>query len=298
MLLALTVLEIVAPVFMLGLAGWTWVKRGAEFRVDFVTRICFTISVPALLFTALARAELDPAFFASLAGAAFAAYMLAALALWVAIRLGKLSVRVWLAPLVFGNTGNVGLPVAMFAFGDEGLALAAVIFAVMACLSFTVGVWLVSGGGSPAEAAKQPIFYGAALGLLFALMDWELPSFLMRGLDLAGQMAIPLMLLTLGVSVARLSVKGAGRAIAMSVLRVILCGAAAWAAARIFGLSDIGRDALILQLTMPVAVTSYLLAERYKAEPSEVAGLVVVSTLVSVAAIPLTLAAILEGWLP
>lgn len=298
MLLALTVLEIVAPVFMLGLAGWTWVKTGKDFPVEFVTRVCFTISVPALLFTSLAKAELDPEFFASLAGATLASYLAAAAVLWVLIRLGKLSARVWLAPLVFGNTGNVGLPLALFAFGEHGLALAAVIFAVMACLSFTVGVWLVSGGGSPAEAAKQPIFYGAALGLIFALMDWELPTFLMRGLELAGQMAIPLMLLTLGVSVARLSVKGAGRAILFSMIRVFVCGAAAWAAAWAFGLDAIGRDALILQLTMPVAVTSYLLAERYKADPSEVAGLVVVSTLVSVAAIPLTLAAILEGWLP
>ncbi|MEC9433302.1 MAG: AEC family transporter [Pseudomonadota bacterium] len=296
--LALTVLEIVAPVFMLGFAGWAWVRRGAEFRVDFVTRLCFTISVPALLFTALAKAELDPEFFAALAGAAFAAYALAAVLLWALIRAGRLSSRVWLAPLVFGNTGNVGLPVAMFAFGDEGLALAAVIFAVMACLSFTAGVWLVSGGGSPKEAAKQPIFYGAALGLAVALSGWEPPSFLMRGLELAGQMAIPLMLLTLGVSVARLTVEGAGRAIALSVVRVAVCGAAGWAAAMAFGLDEIGRDALILQMTMPVAVTSYLLAERYDAEPAQIAGLVVVSTLVAVGAIPLTLAAILEGWLP
>ncbi|MDF2232922.1 AEC family transporter [Albimonas sp. CAU 1670] len=291
--IAIQVLEIVAPVFLLGLVGFGWVKAGHEYRVDFVTRMCFSISVPALLFTALANAELDPDAFARLAGASLLAYLAAGLGLWILLRLAGLSSRTWLAPLTFGNTGNVGLPVAMFAFGDEGLAQAAVIFAVMACLSFTVGVWIVSGGGSPKEAAKQPIFYGAALGMIFALMDWTLPLFLMRSLELAGQMAIPLMLVTLGVSVARLTVKGVGPAIVLSVLRLAVCGVAGWGAAMALGVDLSGSHALILQMIMPVAVTSYLMAERYAAEPERVAGAVVVSTLVAVATIPLTLALML-----
>ena len=288
--IAIQVLEIVAPVFLLGLVGFVWVKRGHEYRVDFVTRMCFSISVPALLFTALAKAELDPDAFARLAGASLAAYVLAAAALWVLIKLGRLSVRTWLAPLTFGNTGNVGLPIALFAFGEQGLAQAAVIFAVMACLSFTIGVYVVAGGGSVKEALKQPIFYGAALGMLFSLMNWELPLFLMRSLELAGQIAIPLMLVTLGVSVARLTVQGTGAASLLSVLRIAVCGAAGWGAAQALGVDLEGTHALVLQMIMPVAVTSYLMAERYGAEPQRVAAAVVVSTLISVAAIPLFLA--------
>ena len=291
--IAIQVLEIVAPVFLLGLVGFGWVKGGHEYRVDFVTRMCFSIALPALLFTALANAELDPDAFARLAGASLLAYLAAGFGLWILLRLSGLSSRTWLAPLTFGNTGNVGLPLAMFAFGDEGLAQAAVIFAVMACLSFTVGVWIVSGGGSPKEAAKQPIYYGAAFGLIFALMDWELPLFLMRSLELAGQMAIPLMLVTLGVSVARLTVKGVGPAIVLSVLRIGVCGVAGWGAAQALGVDLSGSHALVLQMIMPVAVTSYLMAERYAAEPERVAGAVVVSTLVAVLTIPLALALML-----
>lgn len=293
--MVIQVLEIVAPVFLLGLVGFVWVRSGHEYRVDFVTRISFSISVPALLFSALAKAQLDPDAFARLAGASALAYLAAGLALWLLLRIAGLSARTWLAPLTFGNTGNVGLPVALFAFGEAGLAQAAVIFAVMACLSFTIGVWIVSGGGSPKEAARQPIFYGAALGMVCALTGWQPPLFVMRSLELAGQMAIPLMLVTLGVSVARLTVRGTGPAIVLSVMRIGVCGVAGWAAAEALGVEVAGMHSLVLQMIMPVAVTSYLMAERYAAEPERVAGAVVVSTLISVAAIPLALLWMLPG---
>ncbi len=291
------VLGIVAPVFILGLGGWIWVRTGEDFPLRFVTRLCFTISVPCLIFVALARAEIDRGVFIDLLSATFVAYVAAGAALALLLLVTRQSQRAFLAPLTFGNTGNVGLPVALFAYGEQGLVMAVVVFAVMACLSFTVGVWLVSGGGSPREALKQPIFYGAALGLLFAMMGWHLPDWLMDSLQLAGQMAIPLMLLTLGVAIARLKAGDAGKAMALSLIRLVICGAAAWGAARWAGLTGVAADVLVLQVTMPVAVTSYLMAERYDASPIEVAGLVVASTMVSIVFIPGLLAVLLGGGL-
>ncbi len=289
------VLGIVAPVFLLGLMGWSWVRAGEEFPLRFVTRLCFTIAVPCLIFVALARAEIDRAVFLDIVAATLGAYAAAGAALAVALRLMGLSLRAFLAPLTFGNTGNVGLPVALFAWGEQGLVYAVVVFAVMACLSFTIGVWLVSGGGSPREALRQPIFYGAALGLVFAMTGWSLPDWTMDSLALAGQMAIPLMLFTLGVAIARLSATGVGKAVALSALRLAICGAAAWGATRATGLTGTAADVLVLQVTMPVAVTSYLMAERYDAQAVEVAGLVVASTLIAVVGIPALLAVMLSG---
>ncbi|MFT4795439.1 MAG: putative permease [Paracoccaceae bacterium] len=283
------VLGIVAPVFLLGLAGFAWARSGVDFPTSFVTRMSFTISVPCLIFVSLARADIDARVLNDLMAGSLAAYVLAALVIGLMLKLGGLRQRTWLAPLVFGNTGNVGLPVALFAFGEQGLVYAVVIFAVMAMLSFTIGVWVVSGGGSPREALKQPIFYGAALGLAFNLLHIVPPEWLMNSLSLAGQMAIPLMLLTLGVSVARLSVGGVGRAVLWSVLRLFVCGAAAMVAAVAFDMDPLAAKSLVLQMLMPVAVTSYLMAERYDAEPIAVAGLVVVSTVLSVVVTPLIL---------
>ncbi|TYO91493.1 AEC family transporter [Oceanicella actignis] len=292
------VLRVVAPVFVLGFAGWAWVRAGEDFPLRFVTRLCFTVAVPCLIFVALARAELDRGALASLALATLGGYAAAGLALAALLRAAGLSQRAFLAPLTFGNTGNVGLPVALFAWGEQGLALAVVVFAVMACLSFTVGVWLVSGGGSPREALRQPIFYAAAGGLAAAGFGVAPPGWVMDSLALAGQMAIPLMLFTLGVAMARLTPAGAGRAALLSGARLVVCAAAALGAARLAGLPELASQVLLMQLTMPVAVTSYLMAERYDARPVEVAGLVVVSTAIAVLAIPAMLAVLLGAGAP
>jgi hypothetical protein len=106
-------------------------------------------------------------------------------------------------------------------------------------------------------------------------------------------MAIPLMLITLGVAVARLSPRGVGRAAALSAVKVVVCAAVGWGVGRWMGLDDTALAVLTLQLATPVAVTSYLLAEKYGADAQAVAGLVVVSTLMAVGALPVLLALLL-----
>ena len=291
--LILTVLEVVAPVFLLAAVGFLWVKAGFEYRVEFVTRLAMTLSVPCLIFMALVRAEIAPAALATVTLAALAAYGVLWALFWAGLRAAGMDLRTWLAPLVFGNTGNLGLPLALFAFGETGLGLAVVIFAVMAVLSFTLGVWVVSGGGSPSRALREPMVPATLLGALFLWQGWGVPVWIGNTLTLAGQMAIPMMLITLGVAVARLHPSGFLRPFALSVLRVVICTAVGWGVGTALGLSGVPLAVLILQVATPVAVTSYLLAEKYRADPDAVAGLVVVSTLVSVATIPLTLAVLL-----
>ena len=109
-------------------------------------------------------------------------------------------------------------------------------------------------------------------------------------LSLIGQMAIPLMLITLGVALARLTPQNILRAVLLSVVKILVCGFVAYGVGRFFQLEPVALAVLVLQVSTPVAVTSYLLAEKYGAAAGEVAGLVVVSTLLSVIAIPLTLA--------
>ncbi len=287
------ILQIVAPVFFLALIGYVWRRMGLNFDIAFVSRLSMQVSVPALLFSVLSRIEVDPVAFRDLAAASLAVYVAIGVASWVMIRGAGLSTRTYLSPFVFGNTGNVGLPITLFAYGEQGLAYAMVVFAVMAVLNFTLGVWIVTGKGTPWEALKQPVFYGAALGMLFAYQGWQAPQVVNDTLSLVGQIAIPTMLITLGVAVAQLDVRDFGRALWLSLAKFGLCALAALVMVAAFQLERVAAGALIIQAIMPVAVTSYLLATRYDAEPDVVAGLVVVSTLVSVVALPLTLAALL-----
>ncbi|WP_456387477.1 AEC family transporter [Profundibacter sp.] len=291
--LFLTVLEIVTPVFLLGAIGFAWVRMGFEYQVEFVTRLAMTLAVPCLIFTSLMRTEIGPAALATLSLAALAAYGAVTLMSFLLVQFSGLGHRTYLAPIIFGNTGNLGLPLALFAFGEVGLGYAVVVFAIMAILSFTFGVWLVSGGGSPVKAIKEPIVAATLLGALFMWRGWETPKPLTNTLELIGQMAIPIMLITLGVAVARLKPGRMGRAVWLSLAKVVICVGAAWGVGLWLKLPPIPFAVLVMQVSTPVAVTSYMLAEKYGADSDAVAGLVVVSTVLAIITIPLTLALLL-----
>lgn len=288
--LGLTVLEIVAPVFLLAAIGFTWVKLGVEYRIRFVTQLAMTLAVPCLIFTALMETEIAPATISAVALAAIAAYLGVTVVMWLVTRIARLESRTYLAPLIFGNTGNLGLPLALFAFGDEGLGLAVVVFAIMAVYSFTAGIWMVSGGGNPVAVLREPVVIATLLGGLFLWQGWTTPTALTNALTLLGQMAIPLMLITLGVAVARLTPGRLGRAAVLSLLKAAVCVGIAVAVGLAFGLGPVPLAVLVLQISTPVAVTSYLLAEKYEADADAVAGLVVASTLLSVVYLPIILA--------
>ncbi|MDF1854590.1 AEC family transporter [Pseudooceanicola sp.] len=291
--LALTVLEIVAPVFLLAAIGLVWVKAGFEYRVEFVTRLAMTLSVPCLIFTALMKTRIESEALTGLLLAAIAAYAVLTLAAALLVWIVGLDARSYLAPLIFGNTGNLGLPLALFAFGEIGLSYAVVVFAVMAVWSFTFGIWVVSGGGSVTRALKEPLLWATLLGGLFLWQGWVTPRWLTNTLELTGQMAIPMMLITLGVAVARLNAGRMLQASLLALVKVVLCTGVAWGLGRLFHLDDVAFAVLVLQVATPVAVTSYLLAEKYGADSEAVAGLVVASTLASVLYLPLLLAAVL-----
>jgi len=288
--LALTVLNITAPVFLLASVGFVWVRLGFEYRVEFVTRMAMTLAVPSLIFVALMNIEAEPQALAALSVATFVAYGFVIIGIFAVVKLAGLDVQTYLAPLIFGNTGNLGLPLALFAFGDVGLGYAVVVFAISAVLTFTIGIWMVAGVGSFKRVVQEPLVGATLLGALFLWQGWETPQFLTNAIFLVGQMAIPLMLITLGVAVARLETRAMSQAAILSAVKLIICATAGWAVATWFGLDPIAGGVLIVQLATPVAVASYLLAEKYGADAQPVAGLVVASTLLSVVAMPLILA--------
>lgn len=287
--LALTVLQTIAPVFILAGIGFVWVKAGFEYRVAFVTRLSMTLAIPCLIFVALMQTKVDPAALTTVSLAALLSYGALAIVFWGGLRLARLDQRTYLAPLIFGNTGNVGLPIALFAFGDSGLGIAVVVFAVMAVLHFTFGLWLVAGGLSLRRALAEPMVGATLFGALFLWQGWQTPQWLTSSLQLAGQMGIPLMLITLGVAIARLHPRRFALPLLLSVLRLLVCTAIAWGLGHTLGLRGTALGVLVLQVAMPVAVTSYMLAEKYGADSDAAAGLVVLSTLLAVVSIPLTL---------
>lgn len=288
--MSLQVLEITAPVFLLATIGWLWAKRGVPYDIAFVTRLAMQLAMPCLIFSTLVRAEIDPDAVREMAVATLALY--GALAVVFAALFGALRfrLRTFLPPTVINNTGNLGLPIAFYAFGDYGLALSIVLFAIMVSLQFSLGLWFVAGPGKGWEAARQPMVWAALGGVACSLIGVRPPHFLDASVALIGQMGIPLMLLTLGVSISQIKVGSVGRAIVIAVVRAAIAVLVALGVGAALGLGGVVYSVLILQAVMPAPVTNYLIALKYDADPEEVAGLVVVSTLLSILFIPLTLA--------
>ncbi|MEM7668450.1 MAG: AEC family transporter [Pseudomonadota bacterium] len=282
----LQIIDITAPVFILGFVGFIWAKSGVAYEIGFVSRLVLNISLPCLILSTLISAEIAPDALAEIALAAALGYLVAGVLLWAALMIFRLSPRVWWTASVFGNTGNIGLPLCFFAFGETGLALAMVLFAIAVFLQFTIGVWAMSGGGQWKAVFSQPMVHAAWLGCLAAIVGWEPPELVGRTLNLAGQITIPLMLITLGVSIARLEVRETGRAALVTMLRVLILGLSAVAVAWALDLGKIATGVLVLQFLTPGAVTIYMMSIRYNGSPGAVASLVLISTLLTFAVVP------------
>ncbi|MFP6729781.1 MAG: AEC family transporter [Alphaproteobacteria bacterium] len=286
-------LPIIAPIFISVGLGWLWVKSGRSMDLTAVNMMVTNIGAPCLVFSSLARLTVSGAALTDMALAtavAVAGFMAIGA---VILRLGKLSSATYLPSLVFTNCGNMGLPLSLFAFGQAGLDLAAAYFAVSMVVMMVLGVWLVSGEPTPKAALTMPLPYAVAAALGFRGAGVEVPAWLYNSTDLLGSMTVPLMLLTLGVSLASMRVKTFKRASVLATLRLAMGAAVGFALAEFFAFEGVARGVLIIQCTMPPAVFNYLFAQTYRREPEEVAGVIVLSTLISFATLPLLLSFIL-----
>lgn len=292
--MAQIILTAIAPVMLTALIGYGWTRIGRNFDTQALTQLVTDIGTPCLVFSTYARMTVPPGAFAATAGASLT-ILIGFLAIAAAtLKVCGLPLRTYLPSMAFPNTGNLGLPLALYAFGPEGLAFAIIFLTFTSVLNFTIGQAIAAGAMSWRGIARMPIIYAVALGLGASAFHIALPKFLANTIALLGSLTVPLMLLMLGVSLGRLRVAGIRRAFLLSLLRIGMGAGVGFAVTAIFGLHGTARAALVMQSSMPAAVFNYLFALRWNNEPEEVAGIVVVSTLVTIATAP-TLLYILLG---
>lgn len=280
-----------APVLACATIGFYWAKSGYDFDPEFISRLVLHVGAPCLMLSVLSSVELDIQAFQR---TALACILIAVvMGLWGAIipRLRGDDVRAFLPSFMFPNVGNMGLPICMLAFGEQGLALALAFFMVLSVAHFPAGILLAGGrdAGGLSGLIKMPVLYAIVLGVSLLTFDLSLPAAVKNSVELIGGMTIPLMLITLGVSLQRLHIGQWQQALFYSVMRIgggLLVGLlVAW----LLGLEGTEKGVVIIQAAMPVAVFNYLFAERYQREPEAVAGMVVMSTLISFASVPVLL---------
>jgi len=276
-------IAIIAPVFACAAIGFVWGRSAKPYDTEMVTNLVTLIGAPCLIFTALVSVKLDLAAMQEMALVSTIAIFSFAGIGFVILKASGQSIRSFLPSLTFTNCGNVGLPLSFLAFGDPGIAFAAVYFAISTIIQFTLGIGLISGSASLGRFLRMPLIYAIALAVVVMTTSVVLPKWILNTLDILSGMTIPLMLITLGVSLARLQVKSLPRSTALSVLRLVMGFGVGVFLAWVFNLEGAARGVLILQSAMPVAVFNYLFSQRYNTNPTEVAGMVVISTILSFA---------------
>jgi predicted permease len=286
---------IIAPVLVCCAIGYGWARLGRPWDAQFATALVTNVGAPCLVGSTLTRLPLDPGSLAEIGLASLAAFACFALVGIVVLKAARLSLRSFLPSIMFPNAGNMGLPLCLFAFGDAGLALAIIYFALSSVLNFTVGVALASGSFAPGRILRLPLIYVVAAALALAAFHVRLPAWIGNSLQLLGGLTIPIMLMALGVSLAQLKVANLKHSLGLALLRVVGGAAVGVALAWAFGLSDRARGVLIIQSGMPVAVFNYLFSAVYNRAPGEVAGMVLLSTLISFLSLPLLLLLALHG---
>lgn len=280
---------VIAPVFIAAALGYGWAKLGWSMDTTLVTRLVTNIATPCLVVHTLLSVDLSPAALGEMALIAASVIGLMAAISAVLIRLMAWPRSAFLPSMAFGNIGNMGLPLCLFAFGEEGLALAIAYFTVGSVAQFVLGPAAASGRLSPLAPLRTPIVWAVGLAVVLMLVDVELPLWTANTLDLLGGIAIPLMLLMLGVSLADLSAASLGRGIVLSAWRLAGGFAVGYAVTLVFGLDGVARGVVLIQAAMPVAVFNYLFAAMHGNRQEEVAGLVLISTVLSFATLPLLL---------
>lgn len=281
--------QVGAPVFVVTATGYLWRRRALPFSQSFVTLFVSLVGAPALVFATLLESRLALADIFRMGGAALACLLLFALVSIPALKLFGCEQRVYLPSLIFPNIGNMGLPICLYAFGPRGLALAMIYFAVTSIGQFTFGPALARGKITLGAIFRAPFLYAALAAVACSQAQVALPEWISRTLKLLGDVTIPLMLLGLGCALAEFSARDWPRQTAFSLARIGLglCGGVLVAA--LFGFSGAERGVLIVESAMPVAVFNYFFAREYGAHAEEVAGMVLISTLLSYVSLPAVL---------
>jgi predicted permease len=283
---------VVFPIFALVGVGFLYARRVAP-DMAVPNKANLEIFTPALIFSVLSSREFELAAYGDLALAGALVVLGSGLLAWPVARIAGWRVKAFVPPMMFTNSGNMGLPLAVLAFGEQALPAAMVLFLVENTLHFTVGNAMLEGRVHPLVLLRLPMLQATLAGLVVALFHLTVWKPLAVALDMLGQVAIPLMLFALGVRMTAIDLKdwrigtvGALVCPATGVLLALLC-------AELLDIAGQQFAQLVVFGALPPAVLNYMLAERFQESPAAVASIVLVGNLSSLVTIPLVLAFLL-----
>jgi len=285
------------PIFVIAGTGML-LARATNLNPRPLSQVIFYIFSPCLIFTLLIQSKLDNQMIGRVILYAITSCLLIGAITWVIGKLLKLEGPLFSAMLItsmFMNAGNYGLPVVLFAFGQNALGYASLFFVINAGLTYTLGTVIASMSTMSFSKAllnlvKLPLIYAMLLAVLFIYTGWKIPLPLERATKLLGDASIPSMLVLLGLQLKTANILGKLRPVAVtSGMRLLASPLLALALLPLFGLTGVARQAIAIEAGMPAAVLTTALATEFNSDPEFVTAAVFLTTLLS----PLTLTPLL-----
>jgi len=284
------VVTVMLPVLLCVLLGYGLAVLKAPFDRKMFGGLVANVGYPALILSHLAKDHIELGAFLSVLLAAACMILIFGVLGFGILKLLRLPVQAYLSPMMLSNVGNIGLPVTTLAFGAEGAAVALGFVVVVLAAIFTVGVALPIGKPDFKTLAKQPVIYAVMVALVLMETDWSLPGPVDQSLSILAGLAVPIMLLTLGHSLATLKFGNLGRAATLSVIHICFSAIAALALTSVFPFNGTQQNAIILLCFMPPSVATYLAVSQYRPDDAPpVAGFIFLSTLMTMLTLPLVL---------
>ncbi|HAO93733.1 MAG: hypothetical protein A2X99_10600 [Deltaproteobacteria bacterium GWB2_55_19] len=285
----LKVLSVVFPVFCIIGLGYLF-ARFKKISLEPIIEILLYLTIPALVISSLSRKKL---IFDDLATVSVAALIVVlgtgAIAFaYLSVKKRK-DLRGFYLPTMFMNSGNMSFPLALLAFGQEGLTVAILYYIAISLLVYSLGIYIAKGKGGLSEMFKLPLIYASVIGLALNFGNIEIPSPLLTTFDMLGAATIPIMQVSLGYRLHSAKLQYPGMSIAGSVIRIGGGLAIGWLVVTALGIEGLNGKIILLSSGMPSAVINFVVSHRYNVNSDLVASTVALSTIFSIVTTPLLL---------
>ncbi len=282
------ILGIILPVFVVILVGYLYARR-VQPDMAAVNRISMNILAPALIFSALASKEFNVLDSKLLILGSVGVVLGSGALAWPFAKLLHANPPTFVPPMMFNNCGNMGLPLAVLAFGQAGFSAMVALFTISNLLHFTLGVWIVDHHARFATLLRNPMVWSTFVGFAFALLQPPLPEWTAVGIKIVGDALIPMMLLSLGVRLYEVRWDDWHLGVIGGLVCPLTGIAMAALLSPLLGLDAMQQGLLILFGCLPPAVLNFMVAEQYQQEPAKVASIVLIGNVLSVIFVPLGL---------
>jgi predicted permease len=287
--LYLKLIDVIVPVFFVIGIGYYLGKKNPEINTDFITTFAGNVGTPAMIFYTITTTGVTLSVFTEYfiyALIIIGGFSLVGVLFLLLLKKDFISE---LPPLILPNTGNMGIPICLFAYGTAGLGVASAIASVVILLHFTLGVLLAKKSFSLEILIKNMPIYGIIVSVIFLYFEWDVPGYLENTTFLLTYATIFLVLMSLGIALSRLKVVSWTHASILGAVRVIVGPLIGFGLIKVLNLGGFAAGVLLIQSCMPSAVLTYLVGSMYseKKVVDSVASVIVTSTIMSFVTIPI-----------